>query len=201
MLSTVAMLVCSALCVAGSQQSVQVTGATPEITTVIQQAHVPLPPTITVVDGTGWETADAQGNPIIGLPLTPDMAPTWALDPNFKMFSFDYNYGRRTDFTGPTESLMRFVTMHELGHVFDDEVLTPSERDTFKRIARIPASVGWGDPPNAPAEKFAEAYRLCDLIGPRLPSVTWRYIGYEWAPTPKQHRLACTLIRNAAGLQ
>jgi hypothetical protein len=88
------------------------------------------------------------------------------------------------------------VLLHELGHVFDDTVLTGSARERFQAIMRKRgswAAVSSRSPAN---EQFAEAYALCA----RHASIKERYAGgYQYSPTPAQHRQVCAVIRQVGG--
>jgi hypothetical protein len=87
------------------------------------------------------------------------------------------------------------VLLHELGHVFDD-TMPASARDRFQAIMRKRGA--WASASSrAPAnEQFAEAYSLCA----RHVSIKERYAGgYDYSPTPAQHRQVCAVIRQAAG--
>jgi hypothetical protein len=83
--------------------------------------------------------------------------------------------GERTIALSP-EWRTRHVLLHELGHLFDDAV------------------PGWVRGRFGDGERFAEAYALCA----RKRSLKARYVaGYDYAPTPTQHRRACGMIRTA----
>ena len=86
------------------------------------------------------------------------------------------------------------VLLHEMGHVFDD-TMPAWVRARFQAIMRKRGT--WASAASrAPAnEQFAEAYSLCA----RHPSIKDRYAGgYDYSPTPAQHRAVCGLIRQAA---
>lgn len=81
------------------------------------------------------------------------------------------------------------VVYHELGHIVDFEFLSPSDRTMFKRLTHdtgqwwTPDEVARGD---APAERFAEAFRLC------VHSTKWpaQFTG-GYLPSVKTHRRVC----------
>jgi hypothetical protein len=88
----------------------------------------------------------------------------------------------------------RWTLMHELGHVFDDRVLTPADRAAFKRAIRYPAS--WTTGAEPAGERFAEAYAGCAFYA-RAPygGLQGEY-GYEAGPAT--FRRVCDIIRRAA---
>jgi hypothetical protein len=90
---------------------------------------------------------------------------------------------------------MRWALYHELGHVFDFRVLNNKERRGFRRIMGIRENRWFGGRRRA-AELFGEGYASCARFGsrraPRRRSV------YGYAPTTRQHRATCRLIRRAA---
>jgi hypothetical protein len=90
---------------------------------------------------------------------------------------------------------LRWTLLHELGHVFDDRVLTAADRAAFKRVIRYSGAWSTGDQPAG--ERFAEAYAGCALY-PRAP-----YGGlqgqYGYTAGPQTFRRVCGLIRRAAG--
>jgi hypothetical protein len=89
---------------------------------------------------------------------------------------------------------LRWTLMHELGHVFDDRVLTPADRVAFKRAIRYPAP--WTTGAEPAGERFAEAYAGCAIYS-RAP-----YGGlqgeYGYQAGPETFRRVCELIRRAA---
>lgn len=93
----------------------------------------------------------------------------------------------------PTE--LRYDLSHELGHRFDYRVMTDRARDAFRALVGDPRP--WRTSPNSPHEKFAEAYGLClrrrsiSAFGPAM-------ISYRYEATPRTHRRACRIIRQAA---
>jgi hypothetical protein len=94
----------------------------------------------------------------------------------------------------------RMVLYHELGHVFDLQVLSRSARRVFRRILRV--RHGWFRGSVAPAELFADAYASCARFGRwhsggSLANPTRSVYGYR--PTLRQHRAVCALIARAAG--
>src|SRR4051794_25332 len=53
----------------------------------------------------------------------------------------------------------RATLLHEVGHAFDAADMTDLDRAAFSSI--FGDTRGWDVPPNAPKERFAEAYSLC----------------------------------------
>jgi hypothetical protein len=89
----------------------------------------------------------------------------------------------------------RAVFYHEVGHVFDLNVLNRSERRRFKRIVGVRRG-GWfrGEP--RPSEMFADAYAACAFH--RRIGRTLSRTRYGYRATPRRHARACALIRSAA---
>jgi hypothetical protein len=89
---------------------------------------------------------------------------------------------------------VRWTLMHELGHVFDDRVLTRAERAAFKRVIRY--SGAWATGAEPAGERFAEAYAGCAIYA-RAP-----YGGldadYGYSAGPETFARVCALIRRAA---
>ena len=89
---------------------------------------------------------------------------------------------------------VRWTLMHELGHVFDDRVLTGVDRAAFKRVIRY--SGAWTTGAEPAGERFAEAYAGCAIYS-RAP-----YGGlegeYGYTAGPQTFARACGLIRRAA---
>jgi hypothetical protein len=100
-----------------------------------------------------------------------------------------YHGAPPTIFLGPTVR-ERPVLLHELGHAFDTQRMTPADRATFEAIFRDHRA--WRSPPNSPHERFAEAYSLC-ARHTRLRKTY--YAAYGYTTTPKRHRKVCSLIR------
>lgn len=96
----------------------------------------------------------------------------------------------------PKVPLAEMVYLHELGHWFDAHAMTSDARVAFEAILGV--AKDWWQGPDAPAEKFAQAFALCALypVAPkRWPTrPTWGMIVYGYGPTLKQHRTACALI-------
>jgi hypothetical protein len=89
---------------------------------------------------------------------------------------------------------VRWTLMHELGHVFDDRVLTGADRAAFKRV--IGYSGAWTTGAEPAGERFAEAYAGCAIYA-RAP-----YGGlegeYGYTAGPQTFARVCGLIRRAA---
>ena len=106
----------------------------------------------------------------------------------------------------------RFVLLHEVGHVFDANVLTDSDRARLLRIMQERQSWLDLDPGlfyGSARERFGDVYAACATLGPKMPDsqVVWfdngrhpRWINsgsYGWDPSPQQHAAACRLIMAA----
>jgi hypothetical protein len=86
----------------------------------------------------------------------------------------------------------RPILMHELGHAFDAQRMTPADRAAFEAIFADRRQ--WRAAPNSPHERFAEAYSLCA----RHARIRRAYTGaYGYRVTPRRHRRVCALIDRA----
>ena len=89
---------------------------------------------------------------------------------------------------------VRWTLMHELGHVFDERVLTAADRSAFRRAIRYRGS--WTSGPQPAGERFAEAYAGCAVYA-RAP-----YGGlqgeYGYRAGPDTFRRVCGLIWRAS---
>ena len=85
---------------------------------------------------------------------------------------------------GMHPSIQRFVLLHEVGHIFDHEVMDRKGRDEFASLVR---------PRRWDGELFADAYASC-----ARPTRAWIQ-NYGWNPHTKRHRKACGVIRAAYG--
>ena len=94
-----------------------------------------------------------------------------------------------TIFLGPTVR-ERPVLLHELGHAFDTQRMTPADRASFEGMFGDRRE--WRTAPNSPHERFAEAYSLCARHTKIRKTYTAAY-GYQ--VTPRRHRRVCALIR------
>jgi hypothetical protein len=109
----------------------------------------------------------------------------------------------------PFPDFDRLGLMHEVGHLFDDRMLSPADRLAFKRIDRQPdapwhgplGDAAGGDDPGTPQEDFANAYSICAVYGARVPDTAARALMLllsngdpDWAG----QRRTCGLIRRAA---
>ncbi|HEY3186458.1 MAG TPA: hypothetical protein VGJ70_03220 [Solirubrobacteraceae bacterium] len=103
----------------------------------------------------------------------------------------------RTIYLGPG-GRGRETFLHELGHIFDAEVMTDAARAGFQAALHLPGA--WNDESAGapPLEMFADAYSLCA----RYRTIrTVYYAANGYAPGPREHQRACALIRRAgAGL-
>lgn len=99
---------------------------------------------------------------------------------------------------------MRLVTLHEIGHLFDYQVMTPRARMVFRFFIRDRRP--WRSPPNSPHERFATAYSLCAVYDrpPSDPDVYQRgrwYGEYGLSLSDQMKRNVCNLvIATARGL-
>jgi hypothetical protein len=102
--------------------------------------------------------------------------------------------GRSEIFLSPSSGDRRRL-LHELGHVFDQQVMTAAARARFQALVRRRgawASSAGGD---SAEEQFAEAYALCA----QRRRLTDTHFGmYDYTPTPTRHAAACRIIRAAA---
>jgi hypothetical protein len=85
--------------------------------------------------------------------------------------------------------------LHELGHIFDHDVMTDPLRAVFAATIHHPSA--WAGAPsiNLPQEQFAEAYALCALH--HTIRGTW-YGMYGYTATATPHRAGCAVIVLAA---
>jgi hypothetical protein len=90
---------------------------------------------------------------------------------------------------------LRWTLLHELGHVFDDRVLTAADRAAFKGAIRYSGAWTSGDEPAG--ERFAEAYAGCALYAHAPYGGLQGQYGYTAGP--QTFRRVCELIRRAAG--
>ena len=89
----------------------------------------------------------------------------------------------------------RAVLLHELGHLFDLQVMNNRDRGRFRRIMHAGRRKWWAG--RIPlAEQFAEAYSFCARYR-RIVSIG-RYASYRYSPSRGQHRSVCGLIVAAA---
>src|SRR4051812_26400607 len=87
----------------------------------------------------------------------------------------------------------RATLLHEVGHAFDAAEMTAADRAAFSAI--VGDTRAWDAGPNAPKERFAEAYSLCA----RHPVIRRAYTAaYAYRVTPEQHGRVCGLIRRVA---
>jgi hypothetical protein len=133
-----------------------------------------------------WADAAAVPTPAGVVDLVLDSCPVAVSD------GCIYHGAPPTIFLGPTVR-DRPILLHELGHAFDTQRLTPAYRSGFESIFRDTRA--WRSAPNSPHERFAEAYSLCA----RHTRIARTYTAaYGYRATPAQHRRACALIKRAA---
>ena len=102
----------------------------------------------------------------------------------------------------------RFTRWHELGHLFDWQLLTDTDRTMFTRLLGFDAETPWWSDDAmydrigiSPSEQFADAYASCALgrspAGHGEPGgrtvVEWA-TGYDYYPTVRQHQRICNAI-------
>ncbi len=85
--------------------------------------------------------------------------------------------------------------LHELGHIYDETVMTDLRRARFERLLHKRGATAWAaSAPDGPSEQFAEAYSMCA----RHPALRAMAYGmYAYSPTPARHQRICALIRQA----
>src|SRR3954449_8189236 len=89
----------------------------------------------------------------------------------------------------------RATLLHEVGHAFDAAAMTDAARAAFSAV--LGDTRAWDAGPNAPKERFAEAYSLCA----RHPAIRRAYTAaYAYRVTPAQQARVCALIRRAAAV-
>src|SRR4051794_20322764 len=133
-----------------------------------------------------WANAAAVPTPAGIVDLVHDSCPVDVSD------GCIYHGATPTIFLG-SEVRDRPTLLHELGHAFDTQRLTPAYRTGFESI--FGDTRAWRSPPNSPHERFAEAYSLCA----RHATIKRTYTAaYGYRATPRQHQRACALIRRAA---
>jgi hypothetical protein len=102
--------------------------------------------------------------------------------------------GRSEIFLAP-ESRDRRTLLHELGHVFDQSVMSRSARARFQSLVRRRGAWAAAAGGDSAEEQFAEAYALCA----QRTRLTDTHFGmYDYTPTPRRHARACRIIRAAA---
>lgn len=102
--------------------------------------------------------------------------------------------GQRAIHLAP-EGRNRRTLLHELGHVFDQSVLTAPSRARFQALVRRRGAWAGAASTDPAEEKFAEAYAVCA----QHRRLTDNHFGmYDYTPSPRLHRRVCALIRAAA---
>jgi hypothetical protein len=101
----------------------------------------------------------------------------------------------RTIWLRPEYARIKRLFMHELGHVFDLNVMSHRERKDFRRIHRL-GDRRWFKGFQPAGEWFADAYALCA----QTSSIRTRPFAtaYGYSPTPARHRATCRLIARAS---
>jgi hypothetical protein len=95
----------------------------------------------------------------------------------------------------PDSRWSRITLYHELGHMFDLELMDEADRRRFASLLGQPGQ-GWWDGEEPPAERFAEAYALCSRYRRLRAMPSWT--GYGYGLSPRHHRRLCRRIRAAA---
>ena len=102
----------------------------------------------------------------------------------------------------------RFARAHELGHIFDAQVLDDRDRARFTRLLGFRRGRPWfsDDDRASPGEVFADLYAEC-----RLNITPWGHrrkggvivgatpISYDSTPSPARYRAMCAAIRFVSG--
>ena len=112
----------------------------------------------------------------------------------------DPRYGAWID---PTHD--EFDRAHELGHLFDAQVLTDEDRAWFTPRLGFHPGTPWvgAEYEQSPSERFADAYAACDLGLIRRAHIrgalitTW-YTQYGYRPSQRTHRRVCFTIQFTA---
>lgn len=89
----------------------------------------------------------------------------------------------------------QFVYWHEVGHIFDAELLTVGDRNWFTRMLGLIGAWDQGSGLQglrSPKERFADAYATCAL-GWRPDRGPWAD-SYGYEPTLKRHKQICAAI-------
>jgi hypothetical protein len=133
-----------------------------------------------------WANAAVVPTPVGVVDLVLDSCPVAVSD------GCIYHGAPPTIFLGPMVR-DRPILLHELGHAFDTQRLTPAYRAAFEGI--FGDTRPWRTAPNSPHERFAEAYSLCARHARIARTYTAAY-GYR--TTPGQHHRVCALIKRAA---
>jgi len=102
----------------------------------------------------------------------------------------------------------RFIREHELGHAFDQTMMSDGERNRFRTLTHQRTAPWWkleeGEYSRASVgEQFADAYANCAIGNGsrRLPSgmISDRWeTSTSYSPSPRTHRRVCAFIRRAA---
>lgn len=100
----------------------------------------------------------------------------------------------------------RFERWHELGHLFDAQVLDERARSWFTPLLGFPADAPWFEDYGnefaraMPGERFADAYAACALdlrpggrLRGRLRVADWE-TAYGYQPTTRAHHRICNGI-------
>lgn len=113
-------------------------------------------------------------------------------DVSYKMFWVCLYHGKY-----PKEINKTGTFFHELGHVYDETLLTDAKRRKFKKIMRInnPVWMVYSDYDFSPNEWFADAFMWCAY----RPDKAWiknssqEFYGYFW-PTKRQLKAICRKV-------
>lgn len=115
---------------------------------------------------------------------------------------YGHAYGQDTIYTTGD----RFTTRHELGHIYANRYLDHPERNRFASLT-LRVDIYWtgtyvdeqGRTIQDPAsldEVFADAFANCSLGHVVASGQPWE-AGYDYYPTPKEHREVCRFIAKA----
>ena len=104
---------------------------------------------------------------------------------------------------------VRGLLLHELGHVYDAQSMTPARRARFLELAGVTCAwkaphcrtVRWVSGPDVyvdvrPEEMFAEMYAACALGLTESQYQDAGYRTYGWVPPEGTDASLCALIRN-----
>lgn len=91
----------------------------------------------------------------------------------------------------------RYTVMHELGHAFDRQTLTPRARWEFTRVVHATGPWFGDDHSEGVEEIFADAYAHCAMHRRMAPGYLLAGT-FDWPRSPARFRRVCNTIRAAA---
>lgn len=110
-----------------------------------------------------------------------------------------YDPNDATIYLNPSSGTTSRVFLHELAHAFDQIVLSPDDRDEYRRL--FPQTEGWpwmtADGSPAAGEWFAESHSRCaaDRVNPPSDGDS----PYGYAPSAEEHQRVCAWIDGRRG--